>query len=185
MSIRLFKRSKNVDANNKVEDVTTCLREILSDVRGELNEHLEGINENTNEIQANYEYLCELDSKINKISEKLEEISLFVGLTKPCDITQGAIDSLTRKEKEVFYCLYTMTEEKEFVSYKDLARRLALTESLVMSYITNIISKRVPIMKRFVNNEAQLRISSEFRRLQAKQNVLGISELVTKKVFYD
>ena len=46
------------------------LKGVFSDVKEELEDHLTAINENTNEISANYEYLCEIDSKMDKLNER-------------------------------------------------------------------------------------------------------------------
>ena len=61
--------------NTKKEDK---LKATFTKIKEEFEDHLDSINENTNEIHSNYEYLCELDSKIEKLNEKLEEIMMFM-----------------------------------------------------------------------------------------------------------
>ena len=147
-----------------------------------MTEHLDAINENTNEIQATNEYLSEIDAKIEKLKERIEEISIFIGMNKNYDELTNPIRSLTINEKEVFMILYTLGEEKEYISYEDIARNLGLTEQLAMSYVTNIIEKGVPIMKRYIANKVHLKLNPDFKRLQAKENLLNIDKAVTQKL---
>ena len=53
-------------------------QEVLNGIKRQFEEHLQAINENTNEIQSNYEYLSEMESKINKMAERIDQIQLFL-----------------------------------------------------------------------------------------------------------
>jgi hypothetical protein len=159
------------------------LRGLLSGkTEEELDDHLTAINENTNEIQANYEYLCELDMKIEKLTERIDEVCMFMGLQKRNSVSQenGGLN-LTRKEQEVFMVLYTQDEEKGS-TYQDVAAKLSMSENLVMNYITNIIEKGVPVVKRYVNSEVFLNVDPRFKHIQTTKNVLQISEVVSARV---
>ena len=154
----------------------------LQGIREEFDDHLESINDNTNEIQANYEYLCRLDAKIDKLSENIERIqnwfSRFTGM--PSEEDQLKEIKLTEKEKEVFLVLYTASNEK-LVTYADVAKALRESEFLVRSYITNLIEKGVPINKQYIQNTTYLFLDKSFREQQAKTNMLGISQLTLTK----
>ena len=41
-------------------------------IKQEFLEHLDSINQNTNEIQANYEYLKEFETKLEKLRERID-----------------------------------------------------------------------------------------------------------------
>lgn len=155
------------------------LKEIIKQVREELDEHLCAINENTNEIQANYEYLAKLEAKIEKLSERIERIQLFLeeklGLQRS-EVKEFTIEPLTNKEKEVFLTLYTLEETKGLVTYTDIARKTGLPEEFVCSYITRMIEKGVPIVKRYVRDKPYLKLDSRFKELQAKKNILKIEQ---------
>lgn len=151
-------------------------------VKEEFSEHLEAINENTNEIQANYEYLCELESKIDKLAERLDEIAMFLKHPMAEKKRSFEVSPLTKNEQEVFQALYTCVNEKGQASYQDIGRRCALPEGLVQSYITNLIEKGVPVQKRYIGSDILLSIDSTFCELQAKENLLHITELVSEKV---
>jgi predicted transcriptional regulator len=149
----------------------------LKDIKKEFEEHLQAINENTNEIQSNYEYLCEIENKINKLTERIDQIQFFLQSNTNFIIDRienFEIKPLTRKEQYIFLVLYTLEDEKGIVSYLDITKKTGFTESLVRDYVTSIIEKGVPIIKRYINNRVYLKLDKEFKRLQAKENILKI-----------
>ena len=159
-------------------DVRAKLSGVLSEVREELNDHLEAINENTNETQSNFEYLCELDSKIEKLNERIDQISLFLhrhGLQveKKPDFT---FQRLSKREQEVFLVLYTLDGGSDKITYSDLAKRTCLTEAIIMGYIDNMIRKGIPIVRKHIHNSTYLKLNPHFRNLQAKQNILCLNQ---------
>jgi DNA-binding CsgD family transcriptional regulator len=89
------------------------------------------------------------------------------------------IQPLTKREKEVFYALYVLTEEKRYTTYKAVARRACYSENLVASYITNLIEKGIPIVKKYANRTAYLSLNPDFREIQAKENIVGVNTLLT------
>lgn len=157
-----------------------ALKDSFKKIKEELEEHLETINQNTNEIQANYEYIQKLDEKIEKLNEKLEEIRMHLDIIKE-DVSKTKdkfeATKLTTREQEVFLVLYTATE---FLSYKDIAKRIGLTESLVGNYITNLIEKGIPIIKKYINKVAYIKLDSHFKELQAKENILEIDDRIAR-----
>jgi len=165
--MRLFKKRE------KEKEISSSLKE----AKDELDEHLMSINQNTNEIQTNYEYLCELDSKIEKLKERIDEITMFLGLSRPKQ--QYKVSPLTKSEKEVFLVLYTKGEEKGYLTYKEIAKCLAQSENLVMNYITNLIEKGIPIIKKYANNKVYIKLDPSFKGLQAKENIVGIDETIS------
>ena len=62
----------------KLEALSSTIKLAFSEIHDEFQEHLESINENTTEIQSNYTYLCELDNKIAKLNERIDEIHLIL-----------------------------------------------------------------------------------------------------------
>ncbi|HIH42216.1 TPA: hypothetical protein HA246_01090 [Candidatus Woesearchaeota archaeon] len=160
------------------------VQNLVLEINNELNEHLEVINENTSEIQANYEYTAQLDSKIAKLNERLDNIQLFLrGLAKADDLIKEAksessyqIQPLTSKEKRLFLVLYT-NPTKAF-SYKDLVEKLGLPENLVTEYISSMIEKGVPLIKTYLNGKSYYSVDKQFRDHQTKTNILQITQRV-------
>ena len=83
---------------------------------------------------------------------------------------------------EIFLTLYTLEQERESVTYSKIAKFLCIPSSLVQNYIINLIEKGIPIYKKYLDKEVYLRLSPQFRELQAKKNLVKINESVSKKI---
>lgn len=166
-----------------VNEVQNKLQDMFLDINNQFEEHLEAINETTSEIQANYEYTSQLDAKINKLNERLDNIQLFLrGLAKADDLIKESksetydIQPLTDKEKRLFLVLYT-NPTKAF-SYKDLVEKLGVAENLVREYVSSMIEKGVPVIKTYLNHRSYFSLDKQFRDYQAKTNILQITQKV-------
>ena len=157
----------------------------LSNIKEQFQQHLDSINDNTNEIQANYEYLCQLDNKIEKLSQRIDQIQLLLRqVTKSSLVDEDEefqVQPLAVKEREVFLVLYAAN--KQALSYSEISSSINLTDSLVQQYITNLIEKGVPIIKEYRLGKPFMRLDEKFKELQAKKNILNIDESLMKKVF--
>lgn len=170
-----------LDSKESLKEIDTNIRQAFSKVKNELDEHLDAINQNTNEIQSNYEYLCELENKMDKIAQRLDQIQLLLEDKKPepkQEYSKENISPLTRREQEVFMVLYTHDEE---LTYLDISRKLGLKEDSVKDYISSMCTKGIPIIKKFIPNSVLISLDSEFKSIQAKENILGIHEEVARQ----
>jgi len=59
------------------DDIIRHMDGVTSDLREELDEHLDAINENTEEISIQNSALCELDNRMNKIEEKIDNLQFM------------------------------------------------------------------------------------------------------------
>jgi len=143
-----------------------------------MNQHLDAINQNTNEIQACYEYLTELDAKIEKLNERLDTLQTIV---LPEAEAQREI-RLTHREQEVFMVLYTRDDP---ITSLEIARRLGLTSEMVDQYLQAVGLKGVPLLRTFVNDKLYHSLDLKFRDLQARRNVLHISEEISQQLLHD
>ncbi|HEC96361.1 MAG TPA: hypothetical protein ENI59_01630 [Euryarchaeota archaeon] len=150
------------------------IRNAFRSVKAELDEHLESINQNTAEIQANSGLLAEMEAKVDKICERLDELELVVnpGKFKRVDA------KLTPREQEVFMMLYL----SKGLSLGEIARRLGFTQDMVNSYIFNLISKGVPVRKELVGDVLVFSLDPEFKDLQARRNVLEIDPRISRQM---
>jgi len=137
-------------------------------VEGELNDHLEGINANTNEIQSIYEVLTEIESKIDKLASRVDNLNMKIeqGSEKVIDFL---IEPLTSSEKKVFVTLYTSSDA---MTYKQLSEQLEMQEIMIQEYLTSLIAKGVPISKKYQNNMIFVSIDQDFKEAQAKKNIV-------------
>lgn len=150
----------------------------LKGIREEFDDHRESINDNTNEIEANYELLCKLESKVDRVEAQLEQLQISLSqisgnlLHQQLPISSIELDE---REKEVFLVLYTAADEKP-LTYRDIASAVKESEFLVRGYITNMIEKGVPITKRYVNDVAYISLDSSFKDRQARENIVKLSQ---------
>lgn len=180
----MFKILRSIFSSSSRRPFDIGIKKAFSKVKSELDEHLDTINQNTNEIQANYEYMCEIEKKIDKLSQRLDEMQMKIshqGGNKKESYNKYDFQNakLTRREQEVFMVLYT--SEDENLTFPDMSRRLGLKENSVKDYVASLCSKGVPIIKRFVPNNVYISLDRDFRSFQAKENILGINEAVAKQ----
>ena len=103
--------------------------------------------------------------------------------SKICETSASSqISPLTKNEKEVFLVLYTKGEEKDYLTYKEIGRSLALSKELVMGYITNLIEKGIPLIKRYAENQIYIKLDPKFKNIQAKENIVNIDEAISMKL---
>ncbi len=148
-------------------------------IKDELEEHLQAINENTNEIAQNHEYLCGIETKLDKLAERLDHMQLFLtqfGYGHAAPAQHFTVRPLTTEEKRVFVAIYAIEDGKGHVTYADISKALLMDLQLVAGYIASLMEKGVPIVKRYVNDIAYLRLDQHFKQLQAKENILSIDK---------
>ena len=154
------------------------LKNEFDKIRQEFEEHLQAINENTSEIASNFEYVSEIDAKLDRLSERIDKIQIFLESNSGIPIAKRNnfdVKRLNRKEQQVFLVIYTLEEEKGNLTYGDIAEKLGISEQLTASYITSLIEKGVPIIKRYINTKPHFKLDSDFKTLQAKENILQLS----------
>lgn len=153
------------------------LREEFATIKQEFEEHLQAINENTNEIASNFEYVSEIEAKLDRLSERVDKIQMFLESNSGLSISRRNFDvkRLNRKEQQVFLVIYTLEEEKGSLAYGDISKKLGISENLAASYVTSLIEKGVPIIKRYFNSKPYFGLDPEFKTLQAKENILQLS----------
>ncbi len=149
----------------------------LASLRDELDEHRSVINENTSEIQGSFEAINQLSLKIDKLSERLDELTLLVKGKR--NVQKFSVSPLNSREKEVFRAMYELNERFAFVTYGQIARKAGLTKEMVVSAVSVMLSKGIPVLKRFVGRTCLLRIDPAFKEKQAKGNVVGLAVPLT------
>ncbi len=137
-------------------------------IKQNLSEHLSAINENTSEIQGVFDYFHELDGKLEKLGQRLDQIQMENGVDKE----KPFVAPLDQKEKKIFLALYT--EEKPLNSF-ELSEKAKVPLSIVRDLLSVIIQKGIPIKRSFMNNHTYYQIDSEFKEWQAKEGILNLS----------
>lgn len=150
------------------------VKEQFAAVREELDGHLDAINENTHEILENRAMIMELQERMCKLSDKI------TGLVASLEESEERMEPLTLREQEVFMCLY-MSDVP--ASYGEIARRTSLPVSLVQEIVDSLTAREIPLIEqRNDRGHTFIAIEESFRERQAKQNVLGIDESLSKQL---
>ncbi|MEK6900309.1 MAG: hypothetical protein AABX05_04245 [Nanoarchaeota archaeon] len=140
----------------------------FSAIRKMLEEHLTSINENTAEIQAMFDYLQELEIKVDKLSQRLDQAQLDMGLPN----SRLNIRPLNQVERKIFLVLYT---EESPLSYPEIAQKAEISVSIVPECISSLIQKGIPFRRSFFDGHLFLSLEPQFKELQAKENIINLS----------
>ena len=178
MSLQEYSKEEAI-SNRQLHTLSSTLKIALSGIKDQFDDHLTAINENTNEIQANYEYLAELDQKLDKLTERLDKLQMFIEQQagKPVEEKQEfSFEKLTRREEEAYLILSALNASKGAVTYAEIAKRAMLPEELVIDCISSLLSKQVPIQKKLMSKRIYLRIDTNFRILQERKNIMNLSQ---------
>ena len=170
-----FKQRKRY-FSGRPKDIDFGPKEALKSIKKELDEHLEALNENTSEIQASYGCMNEINDKLEKLAERVEAIEIFLQQHSNFNAIEKTFDikPLTKTEQHVFLVIYALEDEKGLVSYADLIKKTGLPSYVVSEYMARLVEKGIPLLKKYVNNIPYIKLNPEFKRLQAKENILMI-----------
>ncbi len=164
---------------SELNKINTNLKISFKKIKEELDSYLDTINQNTNEIQSNYEFLLELDKKIEALSERVDELAMMV---QP-ELTIKKYDfNLSLREQEVFLILYAVNKR---LSLNAIAKRLGFDVDHVKTYLYNLIMKKVPVNKEYKGDKLFFWLDNNFRVLQARHNIIKIDPSVSKQLLND
>ena len=154
---------------------TRFRKQFFQNTKEELDDHLQAINENTNEIQEVYESTCDMQVKVEKLYEMIQEIQMFMDsqVKRAAVEEQPAQLDLTHKEKQVFSLLYQSQEDGQSITHAEIAGRLNISEGMVMNYVSNLAKKGIPI---------KVHLDDKFKDMQTKHNVVGMNEAITQEL---
>jgi hypothetical protein len=149
------------------------LKAAFKKVKQELDDHLSTINENTADIQELNETILNVEHKIDKLAERLDELELLMNPKFKLDNVE-----LNRKEQEVFAALFI----GKGLSLTQLSKVLGITVDAANMYLFNLISKGVPIQKEMVGNVLVFSVDPTFKDMQARRNILKLDQKITKQL---
>jgi hypothetical protein len=172
---KFFKQRKRY-FSKKPKNLDLELKEALISLRNELDEHLEAINGNTSEIQTSFGCMDDINGKLEKLKERVEYIEMFLQSNSNFITEEKSFDvkPLSRTEQHVFLVIYALENEKGLISYSDICRKTGFPIYVVSEYMARLVEKGIPLVKKYVNNMPYIKLNPEFKRLQAKENILMI-----------
>lgn len=163
-----------LDKFTEIKEIKHTFSESLTAIKEELDQHLDSINQNSVEIQSNYDYIEEINKKVEKLESRIDDLCLLFekgvnrGTPKPLSTHQF---SLTNHEKEIFLALYTSQEP---LSYEEIALRTSLPPYLVEELISSLKLKKIPLIERNFANKSFLMIDENFKEEQSKLNIVNM-----------
>lgn len=162
------------EIQREVSNINIGVKMAFQKVSEEFNEHLDTINANTSEIESLTQAMYVLEEKIDKLNERIDELSVSKHEHKEIPISEF---NLTVQEQEIFVTLYT---SQKFLSTKEIARLVGSTSETTQILIKRLVSKKIPILKEVNGKENYYALDKYFKHLQAKQNVIKLSESVIR-----
>ncbi|HLC46255.1 MAG TPA: hypothetical protein VJI75_00780 [Candidatus Nanoarchaeia archaeon] len=158
--------------HNQLLNLDTKLRQAFCTIKEEFEDHLEAINENTDELTSFHRYLCDMDTKIEKLNERLDSVHL--------EIRQIAADKrdiiLSIAEQKVFLMLYTF--ENGFLSVEDIACRSGIATEEVRQVLSSMLDKGVTLVREIAEGSVFFKLNPNFKAKQVREQVVKIDPSV-------
>lgn len=148
------------------------VKEDLDKIEKEMEEHLSVINDNTSEIQSLFDYLHQIEVKLDKLSQRLDQTQLNQGNNPQIINQKPAVIPLNQNEKKVFLVLYT---EEMALSYPEIANKSQISISVIPECVSCLSNKGIPLVRTFCNDQVFVKIEPHFKELQAKENLINLS----------
>ena len=181
-------KSSQVDSSPSlfanVRDAFGKIKKEISEIKEVQTDHLDSINGNTNEIIMNSDYITEIDNKVTKINERIDEMYLQLSSIRQI-IEQNSLKdtnyTLTKPEQKVFMILYTI--EQTALSYSDIAQRLNWTELQVKQTISDLRKKELPIKEILIDNRPFFKLDDTFKDEQMRKNIIKIDTDINRDIY--
>jgi len=151
-------------------DISTGNRGVSTDRQTDrqTDRHIQNTIKNQNKEKNSTSKEISMDNAI-KIFNSLDDIKKEIRLL---------FKDLTEQEFLVFSAIYQYDEEQKYTDYKELSRRLNLSESSIRDYVGRIIKKGVPIEKEKVNNkQIRLTISQNLKKIVSLDTIIQLRDL--------
>lgn len=176
----LIKSSKGVDMERggRLDKLEKNIRESFKNLKLELEDHLDSINDNTNELEHFSEIIYEFDNRLNKIEDTLEFIKNSLVNN---DIKKPTGPRLNEKESDIFQAIFR--QEGEPVLLASLSKEVGIPENSLKRVITAMVNKGIPIMQTNCATGKFFYLENDFREKQLKHNVLNLSTNLTLDIF--
>ncbi|MFT4326027.1 MAG: hypothetical protein ACMXYK_00835 [Candidatus Woesearchaeota archaeon] len=161
-----------IDRFSELSDIKKEFQKATQSIKEELDEHLYSINQNSEEIQTNYDYLEELHKKIDKITARLDTIEMHMtSQQQQTHTVSHNKPQLSDKEKEAFLVLYTSNEP---LSYEEIAARSGIPTYHVEEIINTMEMKRIPIVRRHFAGKLLLVLDEKFKEMQSQVSMVQL-----------
>jgi hypothetical protein len=145
----------------------------LSTIRAEIDEQLTAINGNTNELEIQNSFICEIDNRINKVEEKIDGVCM---LLKQILAKAKLSVELSKDEQRAFLVMYT---HEKFMTSDLLSQKSLLTPAVVEEALSSMLDKGIPVEREILDGKVYFRLNKDFKLRQAKEQIIKIDPDVT------
>jgi hypothetical protein len=135
------------------EDMVDALKE----VREELDEHLDALNQSTSEIASVQEYVSELDMKIEKLTERVDALQALLLAQTPA--SKNAL-RLNAKEQDVLRALQGNTEP---LTSPEIGKLCGLTPDMTAQTLYCLKQKGVHVLAQSMNDQTYYALDVRFK----------------------
>ena len=151
------------------------IKSAFKTVYEEFEDHLDAINENTQELQGQYDSLSELNRKIEKLNDRIDQLQMLMRqiYSEKRDIP------LTFDEQKVFLLLYT--HESGFISFDELMKKTNFTPDYMRGVISSMLDKGVSMIREIIDGGLFFKLNPYFRAQQTKENLVKIDPSVVRQ----
>ena len=140
-----------------------------------MDEHFDAINGNTNELEVQNSFICEIDNRLNKMEEKMDELHFLLKQL----VTRAKLSvDLSKDEQRVFLILYT---HEKFMLADEVSQKSFLEAEIVGEALTSMMDKGIPVEREILDGKVYFRLNKEFKLRQAKENIIKIDNEVTSQ----
>lgn len=164
----------------KLSDMEKNVKESFRNLKSELEDHLDSINDNTNEVEYFAELMMEFDNRLTRLENTIYSMTGKLNQILPDDNNPKAA-KLTDKEADIFQTIFR--SENEPIALNEISRQTSITENSVKKIIQNMIEKQIPIISTDTTTGRYFYVEEGFREKQLKFNVLNLSTNLTLDVF--
>ncbi len=156
-------------------DALDNLKREVSGIREEIDEHLQAINDNTSEQEIHNTYICEIDNRLTKIEEKVDQLHFL--LRQLVSRAKLSVE-LSKDEQRIFLILYT---HGKFMKTNEISARTWLDLDIVEESLASMLDKGIPVEREILDGNVYFRLNKEFRLRQAKESIIKIDTDVTSQ----
>ncbi|MFC1723585.1 hypothetical protein ACFL0V_05585 [Nanoarchaeota archaeon] len=158
-----------------INDIFKHVDSSASELREELDEHLDAINRNTEEISIQNSAVCEIDHRLIKLEEKMDKLCfMFKQLLSNSLISVN----LTKEEQRTFLMLYTT---EGFQSADEINKKSDLDMSDIEDSLMSLMDKGVPVEREIIDQKLFFRLNEEFKQKQARDNIVKIDTEIKRQ----
>lgn len=147
----------------------------VQQLKEECEDHLQAINENTEELAHVQNSLELTDQKIEKLNSRIDNIHMM--FNQLLWQTKIRID-LDMQEQMLFQLLCSYND---FLTGGFVAEKIQLPTAVMRETITALIDKGVPVMMKESEGTIFVKLEPEFRKLQRTNKIIKINPAVCRR----